>query len=132
MPAKRGVLFLVAAIAAATMFFATAPSSALAVNENFCTNVWLNPYGSGGDRCWATGRTNLIAAAVATHERAGCVDIANGANELMFAWLCGPAGSSPAAAAIIWDFAHEGVFRKGVIRNNNLSFGGHFDGVQTY
>jgi hypothetical protein len=129
--AKRGMLFLGAAMAAATMFFASS-SPAQAASENFCTNVWLNPFGWAGDRCWSTGHTTLIAVDVVTHERAGCVDIANGSNELMFSWLCGPAGSSPAAAATIWDFAHEGVFRKGVIRNNNLSANGHFDGALSY
>jgi hypothetical protein len=130
--AKRGMLFLGAAMAAVAMFFATSSSSAQAAGENFCTNVWLNPYGSGGDRCWAPGHTTLYHAMVVTHERAGCVDIANGSNELLFSWVCGPAGSSPATAATIYDFAHEGVFRKGVIRNNNLSFGGHFDGAQSW
>lgn len=130
--AQRGMLCLGAAMAAATMFFATTPSSVQAASENFCTSAWLNPYGWGGDRCWATGHTTLHSVNIVTHERAGCVDIANGSNELMFSWVCGPAASSPAAAATIWDFAHEGVFRKGVIRNNNLSFGGYFDGSQGF
>lgn len=130
--AKRGILFLGAAMAAMTMFLAMNSSSAQAASENFCTSAWLNPHGWGGDRCWSTGHTTLYAVNVVTHERAGCVDIANGANELMFAWMCGPAGSSPAAAATIWDFNHAGVFRKGVIRNNNLSSGGFFDGSLSY
>lgn len=129
--AKRGMLFLGAAMAAAAMFFAIGSSPAQAASENFCTGVWLNPYGSGGDRCWATGHTTLHSANVVTHERGGCVDIANGSNELMFSWVCGPNWSSPAAAATIWDFAHEGVFRKGVIRNNNAT-GGYFDGSQGF
>lgn len=130
--AKRGMLFLGAAMAAAMMFFAMNSSSAQAASENFCTGAWLNPYGWGGDRCWSSGHTSLYAVNVVTHERAGCVDIANGSNELMFSWVCGPAWSSPAAAATIWDFAHAGVFRKGVIRNNNLSSGGYFDGSLSY
>lgn len=130
--AKRGMLFLGAALAAATMFLATTPSSAQAASENFCTNAWLNPHGWGGDRCWAPGHTTLYQALVVTHERAGCVDIANGSNELMFAWVCGAAGSSPAAAASIYDFNHAGMFRKGVIRNNNTSQGGYFEGSQSW
>ncbi|HEY6730740.1 MAG TPA: hypothetical protein VI039_06915 [Solirubrobacterales bacterium] len=126
------MLFLGAVMAAATMFFAIGASPAQAASENFCTSAWLAPYGSGGDRCYSTGHTSLYNAVVVTHERAGCVDIANGANELMFSWMCGAAGSSPATAASIYDFGHEGVFRKGVIRNNNLSFGGWFDGALSY
>lgn len=131
-PVKRGMLFLAAMMAAAMMFFATNSSSAQAASENFCTSTWLNPHGWAGDRCWSTGHTTLYAVNVVTHERAGCVDIANGANELMFSWMCGPAGSSPGISQTIWDFAHEGIFRKGVIRNNNLSSGGYFDGSLSY
>jgi hypothetical protein len=129
-PGRRVMLFLGAVTAAVTMYFAATASSALA--ENFCTNAYLNPYGQSGDRCWAPGHTTLTSAWIVTHERAGCVDIANGSNELMFSWVCGAAGSSPAIAASIYDFSHSGVFRKGVIRNNNLSFAGHFDGAQNY
>lgn len=129
---KRGLLFLGAALAAVTMFFTAYSPSAQAAGENFCTNVWLNTYGSGGDRCWATGHSNLTSAWIVTHERAGCVDIANGSNELMFSWVCGGAGSSPGIAASIYDFNHAGVFRKGVIRNNNSSFGAFFEGAQNY
>ena len=128
-PGRRVMLLLGAVIAAVTMYFAATASSAL--GENFCTNAYLQPYGKGGDRCWATGHTTLLSALVVTHERAGCVDIANGSNELMFSWVCGAAGSAPTSAASIFDFNHSGVFRKGVIRNNNLSLAGHFDGAQT-
>lgn len=128
---KRGMLFLGAAMVAAAMVFATPPSSAQAASENFCTSAWLAQYGAAGDRCWSTGHASLYAVNVVTHERGGCVDIANGANELMFSWVCGPNWSSPAAAATIWDFAHEGVFRKGVIRNNNAT-AGYFDGSLSY
>jgi hypothetical protein len=126
------MLFFAAAMTAAAMFFAVGSSSAQAASENFCTSAWLAPYGSGGDRCWSPGHTSLYSALVVTHERAGCVDIANGANELMFSWMCGAAWSSPAAAASIYDFGHEGLFRKGVIRNNNTSNGGWFDASLSY
>lgn len=129
--AKRGMLFLGAAMAAAMMFFVMNSSSAQAASENFCTSAWLSPFGLAGDRCWAPGHTTLHSVNVVTHERAGCVDIANGANELMFAWACGPAGSSPAISQTIWDFAHEGVFRKGVIRNNTGT-AAFFDGSQGF
>src|SRR5690242_673440 len=118
---KRGLLILAAALAAVMMFSAADSSSAQAASESFCTNVWLSPYGLAGDRCWANGHTSLTSAWVVTHERAGCVDIANGSNELMYSWVCGGAASSPGIAASIYDFSHAGVFRKGVIRNNNLS-----------
>jgi hypothetical protein len=53
--------------------------------------------------------------------------VANGSNVLLQEWVCGAAGSSPSWAAII-NFANDGVTRKGVIRNNNLSFTGVFEG----
>lgn len=123
---RRAIMFLAAGMAAAAMYFAITASAAQAVQ--FCTRAYLQPYGHNGDRCWGTGRTTLGAAAIYTYERAGCVDIANGSNELMFSWVCAAAGSYPEYGAIIYDVWHEGVFRKGVIRNNNLSYAAYFSG----
>lgn len=127
---KRLLLVLGAAMAAISMYIAAAAPSALAA-ESFCTRAYLQPFGHNGDRCWAPGHTNLFGAAIETYERAGCVDIANGSNQLMFSWVCGAANSFPAPAAEIFDIYHEGVFRKGVIRNNNLSFAAYFNGYQS-
>lgn len=61
-----------------------------------------------------------------THERAGCVDIANGSNELLESWHCVGKWS----AYEIIGIPDDGVNRKGVIRNNNLSFTGWFIGSE--
>jgi hypothetical protein len=126
---KRGMLLVGALLTSIAMYFAVTASPAAAA-EPFCTQVTLQPFGHNGDRCWAPWHYSVIGETLVTFERAGCVDIANGANELMFSWVCGAAHSSPAAAAEINDFNHEGVPRKGVIRNNSLSFTGKFSGSQ--
>jgi hypothetical protein len=128
---SKRIWLLGAVLALAVAYFAVTASSALA-GENFCSKAYLQPYGHSGDRCWGPGHFGLIGASVSTYERAGCVDIANGSNELMFSWVCGSAGTAPNAAANIFDIYHEGIFRKGVIRNNNLSFAAYFNGFQTF
>ena len=86
--------------------------------EDFC-GVTLAPYGQGGDRCWGQGHV-LYDVIIVTHERAGCVDVANTNNELLQSWTCISSGNSTA----IW-MTPEGR-RKGVVRNNNLSASGYF------
>jgi hypothetical protein len=130
-PGKRALVFLGAMMATMAMYFAVTASSALAEGP-FCERAYLQPYGHNGDRCWGPARAGMESASVITYERAGCVDIANGSNELMFSWVCGSAGSAPGFAASIYDFNHVGIYRKGVIRNNNLSFAAYFTGHEIY
>lgn len=128
--ARRTTMFLAAAAAAIAMYFAaTAPSAS--ATETICWGAYLAPYGQNGDRCWGPGHSDLLASGVVTNERAGCVDIADGSNNLMQSWVCGAAGSAPGTAAVVWDFSHEGMFRKGVVRNNNSSFWAWFNGNET-
>jgi hypothetical protein len=122
-----GALLLAALLAAALAYFAVAPSPASAA-VNICTNVTLQPFGHAGDRCFGP-MNNLFNSSVITFERAGCVSVANGSNEIIMEWRCGAAGSSPGAAALIFP-PLDGVNRKGVIRNNNLSFTGRFQGAE--
>jgi hypothetical protein len=106
-----------AAILASVVGIFLVPSSAMAT-ENFCYTT-LAPYGQGGDRCWGSMQymygINLV-----TYERAGCVDVANGSNELLQSWTC--IGNSNVA-----EFHYEPTIRrKAVARNNNLTNSGFF------
>jgi hypothetical protein len=114
---KHCLAFLAMLTAGIALYFAAAAPSAFAA-ENFCATT-LQPYGHSGDRCWGASR-QLRGVGMTTFERAGCVDIANGSNELLRSWQCTGANSISEIVGIQQD----GVNRKGVIRNNNLSFAG--------
>jgi len=107
-----GILYLAVAVPRASALVA------------FCDHVTLQPYGHSGDRCWGPGNY-LLNASVSTEERAGCVDFANSENVLLQSWVCGAKESHPAAYVYA---VNDGKKRKGVIRNNNLSFTGVFIG----
>lgn len=103
-----------------------APPNSEAKSVNFCSTVSLAPYGHPGDRCWGPG-SFVFGINLVTYDRAGCVTVANGANQLLQSWTCGAAGSVPGPAVVL-NFGNDGVWRKPVIRNNNLSFAGTFSG----
>jgi len=109
-----------------TFLLSSAPSASAV--EVFCGESWLAPYGQGGDRCWGPATNGLDFAAVVTHERAGCVDIADGSNNLQHSWVCGAAKSAPGLAAEVGVAGGLVVYYKGVIRNNNESFSALFAG----
>lgn len=119
----RTKLVLAALTAFIALYAAVAVPKASATVQ-FCDHVTLQPYGKSGDRCWGPGNL-LLNASVSTFERAGCVDFANNENVLLQSWVCGPSGSQPAAYIYA---VNDGVRRKGVIRNNNLSSSGVFIG----
>lgn len=107
-----------AAILATMVGISLAPSSAMA-NENFCPTVTLAPYGQGGDRCWGTMQY-MFGINMETHERAGCVDVANGSNGLLQSWTC--VGTYNTAK-----FHYSPTIRrKGVVRNDNFTYTGVF------
>lgn len=122
---RRWGLLMAAVLSVVTLLYAVAAPTASA--GNFCTNVSLSPFGQGGDRCWGPAISGLNYGGVVTNERAGCVNIADGSNNLQGSWVCGSKGSSPGVAAEKWIPASEANF-KGVIRNNNQSFSGTFSG----
>lgn len=122
---RLAVLFAVC-LSAVTLFSAANASPASA--GLFCNYVWLAPYGQGGDRCWGPAQRALNWASVRTYERAGCVNIADVNNNLTQSWACGGAGSAPGYAAAVGIPIYPNSYYKGVIRNNNLSFGGRFTG----
>lgn len=110
-------LLLVSAVASLSM----APSASATW---FCSS-WLAKYGAAGDKCWGPAQKGLTYASVNTPERAGCVNIADGANNLTQSWACGPQGYAPAAQ--VWMPISE-TYYKGVIRNNNTNYPGSFIG----
>lgn len=96
-----------------------------ATQENFCTNVWLQPYGQSGDRCTAPNGGNIQFINILTYERAGCADIENNGS-LLASWTCFGSNASGQVNYGGTRWAH------GIIRNNNLSSAGSFSGGQTY
>lgn len=117
------------AVVAIIMLGALAIAAPKASATNFCTQVNLAPYGQGGDRCWGPVKQWLNYGQVTTFQRAGCVDIADGSNNLLASWVCGAAGSSPQYAANIWYNSDLAGWHKAVIRNNNGSSSGTFSGA---
>lgn len=102
------------------------PVSSAPAADAFCTNVWLQPYGQNGDRCYestAQGNWHLADVVVFTQERAGCVTYAGYYGELYGSWQCAGAHSSKLVYV-----PNDGGFYRGVIRNNNLSYAASFTG----
>jgi hypothetical protein len=123
---RRYVMVAMLTVLGAALLLSMSAQKAAA--SNFCTNVWLSPYGQGGDRCWGPSAQGLNFASVSTFTRAGCVSIADGSNNLLTSWVCGAAGSAPGYAAAAYYNSNYLQYRKAVIRNNNTSNGGQFSG----
>lgn len=129
---RRAVRLLAGFIAAAALLIAIAAGPAPKANADlnggvnyFCKDGWLSPYGQAGDRCFA-GRDkwgHIHAVAIETKQRAGCVNYAGYYYELYTNWKC--TGSYSVSELIL---PKDGGSYMGVIRNNNLSYGGTFSG----
>lgn len=94
--------------------------------ENFCTNVTLAPYGHGGDRCTAPVGGYIWGVVLVTHERAGCASIANN-GVVLASWTC-----TSAQNVLQTYYTPNNQWAHGIIRNNNLSASGVFEGNQAY
>jgi hypothetical protein len=109
------------------MAAATAPKASA---TGFCVNATLAPYGAYGDRCYAwewEAHPKLAIVGIATNERAGCATSAAGNSyDLKEPWFC--AGNYAFVSRYV-DKTTEP--RRGVIRNNNLSFSARFSGSMT-
>jgi len=102
-----------------------ASASATPGNHNFCTPVWLQPLGQAGDRC-AAGHDDwghITSVVIETADRAGCVNYEGWYGELYRSWFCVSRNSSGAVSV-----PKDGGSYDGIIRNNNLSYGGSFRG----
>ena len=134
----RKGLTIVAAMAAAAMLLMSlsmvqkAPASELAAK--FCPEasgyMWLDPAWTGNYRCDGADSVSGYGrdrATIYTWERAGCVDYADVWHNLITSWVCIPAGT--------WGYVNirqDGGWYRGVIRNNNLTYGAHFYGIIQY
>jgi hypothetical protein len=94
--------------------------------ENFCTGVTLSPYQQGGDRCTAPNGGYIWGVVLVTHTRAGCASIANN-GVVLETWTCTSAGNT-----LQTYYSPNNRWAHGIIRNNNLSSSGVFDGNQQY
>jgi hypothetical protein len=93
--------------------------------ENFCTGVWLQPFGQNGDRCDA-GKDNwgrILSVNIMTYQRAGCVNYHGWYGEYYRSWECFGNYSS---GNIYVPPGDQGSYI-GIIRNNNLSYGGKYN-----
>src|SRR5262249_26275486 len=94
-------------------------------SHNFCSQVWLQPFGQAGDRC-AAGHAewgHIGSVTIVAYDRAGCVNYEGWYGELYRSWMCMPKGSNGVISV-----PQDGGSYDAVIRNNNLSFGGKFSG----
>jgi len=94
-------------------------------SHNFCTTVWLQPFGQAGDRC-AAGHDewgHIGSVSIETFERAGCVNYEGWYGELYRSWFCIPSNTGGSISV-----PRDGGSYDGIIRNNNLKYGGQFRG----
>ena len=94
---------------------------------NFCSNVWVKPYGQQpNDRCVSPIGGYLYSVLVQTFEHSGCVSVLNNVGNVSEAWSCTPGGSTYASRFYVED----GIWRRGIIRNNTSGSGAHISGNQ--
>jgi hypothetical protein len=124
-----------AAVLLATLLYVSAmggaaPKASAGLQENFCTEVTLPPYGSYGDHCYAwvwQAQPRLINVNIMTYERAGCVSYAGPSGyTVQDSWYC--IGNYSQGLRYV---KNDGQSHRGVIRNNNLSYSGRFNAGQT-
>jgi len=95
-------------------------------NMYFCTQVWLQPYGQAGDRCASPLGGYLYAVTGNTVEHSGCVSVLNNIGNVSSTWACTPGGNT----AVQKYFPGDGIWRRGIIRNNTTGSGAHMSGSQ--
>jgi hypothetical protein len=124
----RKLTLLIAALLVAVAMCAAAASGPVtqAKAANFCEYVSLGPYGGGQDRCyawpWESGALAFVG--VNTFERAGCISYAPAnSGTILASWFC--VGNNSEGHRFL---PQDGQIRRGVIRNNNLSYSGRFTG----
>lgn len=91
----------------------------------------LDPAWTGNYRCDSPDNIsgyNRQWVFINTYERAGCVDYADVWHNLITNWVCYPKGTELGSVKVRQD----GGWYRGVIRNNNLSSAGNFNGIVTW
>jgi len=117
---------LLAAIAASVaMCISLAGPVSNANAQNFCTYVWVKPYGQQpGDRCTADTWAWLFSVSVKAYEHSGCVDAVDVYYNLVRSWTC-----TAGPETTLWiNFPLNEIPRKGIIRNNTTGSGAHLSG----
>jgi hypothetical protein len=88
----------------------------------------LDPAWTGNYRCDSPDNIsgyNRDRVYINTYERAGCVDYADVWHNLMASWVCYPKWTQVGSINVRQD----GGWYRGVIRNNNLTYAGNFNGL---
>lgn len=121
---KVRVLLATIAVAVSMVFAIGAGPVSDAQATNYCWNSWLQPFGQNGDRCQSSFWGKIYLSAINTHERAGCVNYNGYYGEYYRSWACFPSNFQNGYIEVPQD----GGSYHAIIRNNNLSSAGHFDG----
>jgi hypothetical protein len=128
---RRALVTLATLAISIAMLFVAAPEDASAQEgwywDEFCRNVWLSPLNKAGDHCYmpTSQAAHQVQVRLDTYERAGCIALTGYYGEQVSQWYC----TSKESQKVIWVPANPGLYRA-IIRNNNLSYGGHFAGVR--
>lgn len=97
-----------------------------AASHNFCSGVWLQPFGQNGDRCSA-GKDSwgrILSVSIVTQQRAGCANYHGWYGEYYRSWEC---VGNYSFTTLFLHPDDQGSYIP-IIRNNNLNYGGRFDG----
>lgn len=97
-------------------------------NMSICSYSWVAPYGQAGDKCAANLGGYLWAVSGQSYEHSACVSVLNNKGDVSSSWLCTPGSNN--YTGVKW-FAEDGVWRRGVLRNNTTGSGAHVSGTQT-
>lgn len=123
----RTMALLTAFVASVALCFSMVGPAPKANAENFCTYVWVAPYGQPGDRCTASTWMWIYGVTVQSYEHSGCADAVDVYYNLVRSWVC-----SAGPESINWVFfSPNEIPRKGIIRNNTTGSGAHLSGAQT-
>ena len=123
---RRMLLGLVAAVLLVATW-ASVGQTEKAEAGNFCTYVFVQPYGQAGDRCAATWGGPLYGVTVESFEHSGCVATTNAGGALNSSWVCSAGPNS-----FNWQFyGNDGVYRRAIIRNNTTGATNHISGSWT-
>jgi len=88
--------------------------TAHAFHEIQYCNTWLAPWGQPGDSCAANWGGGLYAAGVRSYTHSGCVSVLNSGGGLAASWKC----TSGPNDLTYYLFGNDGVYRRGIVRNN--------------
>ena len=104
------------------------PAKAVSGTYEFCSHVWLKPYGQQpGDRCVSPIGGLLFSVTVISYEHSACVSYLNNVGNVASSWLCTPGKEGSATKYYLEE---DGTWKRGVVRNNTTGSGAHVVGSQ--